>query len=138
MTENKDFYKFIEKFKNKKFPTFDLNTYLEVNNPYSICFRVSDYSMLKFGIQKGDIVVCRHDLEPKKGDLIVIYVNGGMKVWKKEDDSQPILIEYCIKVTNPRSSDPEGYFVGVVCSMFRSVTKLQEKIKKRREISLKK
>ena len=138
MTENKDFYKFIEKFKNKKFPTFDLNTYLEVNNPYSFCFRVSDDSMLKFGIQKGDIVVCRHDLEPKKGDLIVIYVNGGMKVWKKEDDIHPILIEYCIKVTNPRSSDPEGYFVGVVCSMFRSVTKLQEKIKKRRESSSRK
>ena len=60
-------------------------------------------------------------------------MNGGMKIWKKEDDIQPILIEYCIKVTNPRSSDPQGYFVGVVCSMFRSITKLQEKIKKRRE-----
>lgn len=113
--------KLIKNSADKKLSQLNLNSFLEVNNPFAFCLKVEDDSLKGFGINKNDIIVCRHDLRPHQGDLVVIFVDGKMVIHKKQDDIAPEMIDFRVKVTNPRSSDPKGYFIGVVCSLFRSL-----------------
>ena len=58
----------------------DLNSFLDLRKPSTFLFSMSSDAMEKDGILKGDIVVCRRDLVPADGDIILVSLNGSFYI----------------------------------------------------------
>ncbi|MFA6341179.1 MAG: LexA family transcriptional regulator, partial [Candidatus Paceibacterota bacterium] len=66
--------------------TISLDDYLIGNKDMSYVLEVKGDSMIDEGIREGDLVVAEKKKEPKDGDIVIAYVDGGwtMKFLKKK------------------------------------------------------
>ena len=69
----------------------DLNSFLDLRKPSTFLFSMSSDAMEKDGILKGDIVVCRRDLVPADGDIILVSLNGSFYIRIFCDGDDPVL-----------------------------------------------
>ncbi len=67
--------------------TISLDEYLVGDKDKSYVLEVKGDSMIEEGIHEGDLVIAEKKREPKDGDIVIAYVDGGwtMKFLKKKD-----------------------------------------------------
>ncbi len=93
----------------------DLNALLELDNPAVFLFRYQGAEWCSRGLLSGDFMVVRRDLEPREGDLLVVYLNGCYR-----------LLEF-----NFDNAHKSGYLrlFGVVIGVFRARKTTNKKLK---------
>jgi SOS regulatory protein LexA len=66
--------------------TLNIDDYLIPNKDSTYLFEVKGDSMIEEGIKEGDFVIAEKKGEPKDGDIVIAYVDGGwtMKFLKKK------------------------------------------------------
>jgi len=67
--------------------TISLDDYLISDKNSSYVFEVKGESMIDEGIREGDLVIAEKKKEPKDGDIVIAYVDGGwtIKFLKKKN-----------------------------------------------------
>lgn len=66
--------------------TVNIDDYLIPNKDSTYLFEVKGDSMIEEGIKEGDYVIADKKIEPRDGDIVIAYVDGGwtMKYLKKK------------------------------------------------------
>ncbi len=66
--------------------TLNIDEYLVPNKGSTYLFEVKGDSMIEEGIREGDLVIAEKKGEPKDGDIVIAYVDGGwtMKFLRKK------------------------------------------------------
>jgi len=60
--------------------TLSIDDLVDLRTPHVYLARVDGPSMTGAGIYDGDVLVINRALEPRSGDVVVAYVDGGMTV----------------------------------------------------------
>lgn len=60
--------------------TLSIDELVDLRTPHVYLARVDGDSMIGVGVYDGDILVINRALEPRSGDVVVAYVDGGMTV----------------------------------------------------------
>ncbi|MFA5934838.1 MAG: transcriptional repressor LexA [Candidatus Paceibacterota bacterium] len=60
--------------------TIDIGNYLIKDKGSSYLFEVKGDSMIEEGIREGDLVIADKKGEPKDGDIVIAYVDGGWTI----------------------------------------------------------
>ena len=66
--------------------SIDLNRELVRHKETTFCARVSGHSMIKAGINDGDIVVIDKSLDAKSGDIVAAWIDGGFTLKEFQKD----------------------------------------------------
>ena len=105
----------------------DLNSFLDLRKPSTFLFSMSSDAMEKDGILKGDIVVCRRDLVPADGDIILVSLNGSFYIRIFCDGDDPVLTCSNEAVSDIHINSVSSFeLFGVVSSIIRKNRRIKK------------
>lgn len=106
----------------------DFNSCLDIRRPSTFLFSMSSDAMEKDGILPGDIVICRRDLVPEDGDIILAAIGGRFFVRFFCDGNDPVLTCSSDKYQDIHISALKDFeLFGVVSSIIRKPKRFRKK-----------
>lgn len=99
--------------------TIDVNEYLFQHKDRSYILRVKGDSMIDAGIREGDMVVAERGGQPKEGDIVIAYVDGGWTMKYLRKKGTQVYLEPANKKYKPIYPEQELDIVAVVKGVVR-------------------
>jgi len=99
--------------------TIDVNEYLFQHKDRSYMLRVKGDSMIDAGIREGDMVIAERGGQPKEGDIVIAYVDGGWTMKYLRKKGTQTYLEPANKKYKPIYPEQELDIVAVVKGVVR-------------------
>ena len=104
----------------------DLKSFLDMDLPSTFLFVMKSDAMAQALIFKGDVVLCRKDIIPDSGDIVVAVLNGKFIMRYLYNEPYPMLKSADDKDIIDLRFNRSCYLVGVVSGLMRKLKKISK------------